>query len=153
MDEKQTDPFVCSRCADTYSTCCRLTPGDEVYCFPVSPEEAARIEEETKELVSRKELHIEITLVEENNSPEFKENLYRLLPQSKDEIDTKFPEGATHLRLAVTGGKCPLLGDNGCLLTRESRPYYCRLFPFWIMGGELTYFDARQCLACEENRG
>jgi hypothetical protein len=37
-------------------------------------------------------------------------------------------------------------------LPREARPYYCRIFPFWVYGERLTLFTPGYCLALKEGR-
>ena len=58
-----------------------------------------------------------------------------------------FPKGGRHLRLGTTpAGDCLLLGPNGCRLPRASRPWYCRIFPFWVRWGEVVVIPSPTCL-------
>jgi len=138
------DPTVCARCAERWPTCCRLDPGVEEMCFPLSEMEWERILEQMGEQGS---------FAQEPNSLPFVENLKRLFPGEKERIDALFPPYATHLRLATRpDGSCVFLGRQGCVLRQEARPYYCRLFPLWVHGSRLTMFEPARCLAVREGR-
>ena len=83
------------------------------------------------------------------NSPGFVEQLGFLMTDR--DIEAAFPEHGSHWRLATTAqGACIFLGPAGCVLDREVRPTYCRLFPLWQYRGQLTWFAAAECLANEE---
>ena len=83
------------------------------------------------------------------NSPGFVEQLGFLMPDL--DIAAAFPEHGSHWRLATTAqGDCVFLSPAGCVLDREVRPAYCRLFPLWQYHGQLTWFTAAECLANEE---
>ncbi len=83
------------------------------------------------------------------NSPGFVEQLGFLMPDR--DIEAAFPEHGSHWRLATTAqGACIFLGPAGCVLDRQVRPTYCRLFPLWQYRGQLTWFAAAECLANEE---
>jgi len=144
--EKNTlDAAVCARCAALGPTCCELTPGEEESCFPVSEMEKRRIDEH---------LGLELGgLTQERNSRAFVTNLVRLFPRERKILETLFPPHGYHLRLATDkAGRCAFLGPSGCGLPNEVRPYYCRLFPFWVSGSRLTVFTPPGCLAYREGR-
>jgi Fe-S-cluster containining protein len=66
-------------------------------------------------------------------------------------VTDAFPETGSHWRLATTEmGQCVFLGESGCVLERGLRPFYCRLFPFWLYQEQLTWFTAEECLAAAE---
>jgi len=138
-------PHVCARCSLVHPTCCRLTPGQEDLCFPVSELERQRIVEYGPAMGG---------LTGAPNSKEFLANMVKLFPRDRKLIAGLFPPHGQHLRLAThRDGRCTFLGHSGCVLPREARPYYCRLFPFWVSAGAVTAFDAKaSCLACEEGR-
>lgn len=139
-----TDPGVCARCASLGSTCCHLAPGHEEFCFPLSNTEKDRIQET---------LPGKGGFVLEANSEAFVDNVCRLFPGEEDTVRTLFPKGKSHYRLAVgKDGACRFLGPEGCAVPREIRPYYCRLFPFWMAGNEVIIFDSESCLARREAR-
>jgi len=136
--------LVCARCAAVNPTCCRLTPGKEDLCFPVSEIERQRIVEFGPKRGG---------LTGAPNSKAFLDNLVRLFPGDKAYLTRIFPLHGEHLRLAtLPGGACTFLGPAGCVLPREARPYYCRLFPFWVSAGAVDAFDAKDCLASCEGR-
>ena len=138
------DAFVCIRCAAMGPTCCSLVPGQEDLCFPVSEMERQRIVEFGPKKGG---------LTGAPNSKRFLDNLMRLFPRDRKHLVAVFPPHGEHLRLAThPDGRCSFLGASGCSLPREARPYYCRLFPFWVSAGAVTAFEAKGCLACSEGR-
>ena len=138
----ESDPGVCTRCAEQGRTCCNLTPGQEELCFPLSKVEWDRILEVVGE---------QGAFVQSPNAASFRANMRRLFPREEAFIDRLFPNHGVHLRLATRpDGSCALLGPEGCTLPREARPYYCRVFPFWVVGEKLTMFTPDYCLAIQE---
>lgn len=138
------DPFVCKRCAGLGPTCCQLTPGTEESCFPLSVLEKDRIREAAPQLGA---------FALSPNSSAFISYMERLFPKEKELVRELFPERKEHFRLATDPeGRCKLLGLEGCLLPVESRPYYCRIFPFWVNGGRLSVFAVESCVAFKEAR-
>jgi Fe-S-cluster containining protein len=140
-----SDPFVCARCAEKGKTCCELTPGTEEVCFPVSDYERERILECAPDSGG---------FVLQLNSPLFIENLLKLFPGQRRTVKELFPPGGMHYRLEVdSGGKCMFLGSGGCVIPKEARPLYCRLFPFWTdESGRITLLEVESCLAQQENK-
>jgi Fe-S-cluster containining protein len=139
------DTDSCSRCAETSGTCCCLTPGQEEFCFPLSERERTDMEAAG----AGPEM-----FCTQANTPAFLDNLGRLFPGEGEKLRTLFPAGGAHIRLTVSlTGACRLLGPRGCRLPREARPYYCRLFPFWIREGRQMYFEFKECQALRESRG
>ncbi len=143
MTQAQNDDAdVCRRCSLIGPTCCRIATGEEEFCFPISLIEKERIQE-----------HVPYTggFVLARNSKAFIDYACRLFPGEGDIIRTLFPEGKEHFRLAVDSmGACRYLGPLGCEIPSEARPYYCRLFPFWMAGTVVTHFDTPSCLARRE---
>ncbi len=136
---------ACSRCAEGSGTCCSLVPGQEEYCFPLSERERA----DMLAAGAGPEMFFS-----QANTPAFVDNLCRLFPGETEKVRALFPAGAVHDRLAVSpAGACQLLGPRGCRLPHEARPYYCRLFPFWIRAGRQMYFEFKDCQALRESRG
>ena len=81
------------------------------------------------------------------NSPAFRDSLDYLFPEDRPRLRELFPKGGRHLRLGTTpAGDCMLLGPNGCRLPRASRPWYCRIFPFWVRWGEVVVIPSPTCL-------
>ncbi|EHJ49330.1 hypothetical protein DFW101_3331 [Solidesulfovibrio carbinoliphilus subsp. oakridgensis] len=136
---------ICSRCAGCGPTCCELSPGQEELCFPVSEMERHRIVEQVG--LSRG------AFTPEPNSRAFLANLRHLFPREGQALELLFPDAGRHLRLSVTpAGRCVFLRATGCRLPRPARPYYCRLFPFWLAGGRVTAFAAAGCLVHRQGR-
>lgn len=143
------DAGVCARCAEHSATCCSLDRGNEQYCFPLSATERRAMEQG-----GAGPEHFQ----SQENTPDFQDNLCRLFPGEEEEVRALFPQRGVHDRLAVTDNasgslSCRLLGPEGCTLPRDARPLYCRLFPFWVRGGSVLYFDFQDCQAVRERRG
>jgi len=139
------DPHVCQRCALRGPTCCCLEPGSEQGCFPLAEAERDRILAALPGNLG--------AFAREANAPGFLENMKALFPGEEDLVAGLFPPGGFHMRLAVdAGGRCRLLGPGGCVLPREARPHYCRLFPLWPVGRSIHVFAAERCLAWREGR-
>lgn len=144
MDDR-ADSHVCARCAAQSGTCCTLEPGLEEYCFPVSATERAAME-----AAGARERHF----CRQENTQAFVDNLCRLFGTEAGRMRALFPAGGFHDRLAVTkAGACALLGRRGCRLPRHARPYYCRIYPFWIRDGRQLYFQFEQCQAQQDAGG
>ncbi|WP_245587863.1 YkgJ family cysteine cluster protein [Desulfovibrio inopinatus] len=142
--QKRSDPDVCARCASLGPTCCQLVPGQEEACFPVSTLERNRI----VDVVSQRG-----GFTRERNSAAFVNNMARLFPGERKVIMALFPADQFHFRLSThADGKCTFLESAGCMLPTEVRPYYCRIFPLWVVRDMLTVFTASQCLAQKEGR-
>ncbi|MBU1229227.1 MAG: zinc/iron-chelating domain-containing protein [Proteobacteria bacterium] len=139
------DADACRRCAETSGTCCSLSPGQEEFCFPLSARERADMESAGAEA---------LMFFAQENTAAFVDNICRLFPGEDARVRALFPAGGGHDRLALSpSGQCLLLGPEGCRLPREARPYYCRLFPFWVRAGRQMYFEFKDCLALRESRG
>ncbi|NDV19307.1 zinc/iron-chelating domain-containing protein [Pseudodesulfovibrio sp. JC047] len=141
---RNDDADVCRRCSLQGATCCQITAGQEEFCFPLSPVEKERIQE-----------HVPWTggFALSTNSTAFIEFACRLFPGEEDAVRVVFPHGKEHVRLAVdASGVCRFLGPKGCTIPREARPYYCRLFPIWMVGRDVIFFDSPTCLARQEGR-
>lgn len=138
------DPFVCARCADMYPTCCRTAPANRAGCFPLSEAERARLAPYAEALgVPDSET--------EKNTPEFLNLVRTLFPGIGKMAARAFPPGGTHLRLPLSGdGACLFLQDDGCSLPRDSRPWYCQLFPIWLRGQYFDRFLPEFCLLTRE---
>ena len=136
---------LCGQCAAAGPTCCTLSPGHEELCFPVSDMERTRIVEQVGLGFG--------AFTPQVSSRAFAANLARLFPRDRDSLVRIFPEGGQHLRLSVDKtGNCLFLRADGCCLPRPVRPYYCRLFPFWMVGTAVTAFAAPDCLVHRQGR-
>lgn len=132
------DPHICGRCAARQETCCQLEIGTEGDCFPLSLPEKNRI------LAAGYSDFWQ----SETTTSEFLRSMYSLFPDERRSVQRIFPLGGVHERLATkVDGRCVFLGKLGCELVREIRPHYCRLFPFWVVGGKIRLLDDGYCLA------
>lgn len=132
---------ICARCAERYPTCCRIEPGTETSCFPISPEEQGRLVPHAAALGVP-------PCIEEPNSEIFVQAMHKLFPGRREQLRQAFPKDHYHLRLQVsTDGSCLFLGRTGCILPIVDRPYYCRLYPFWFINAVLFTFTSPKCLA------
>ncbi|MFP4167298.1 MAG: YkgJ family cysteine cluster protein [Desulfonatronovibrionaceae bacterium] len=144
MPQGTKKEHICKRCSRVYKTCCRTEPENTANCFPLSISELRALNRCLPGIRASQE---------ETNTPEFIGSLQRLLPNQREIVGQKFPEQGTHLRLNTDyNGACVFLDPNGCLLPREYRPLYCRLYPFWVYKGKVTLFDNPNCLALQETR-
>ncbi len=136
---KGGNPHICESCASEGATCCSLAPGTEDHCFPLSRPEWERMVEWCEHIGG---------FAESPNSPAFMQNMRALFPGEEQDLKRLVPGHAWHMRLAVNEkGDCVFLGNEGCRLPREVRPWYCRIFPFWVRNGRVTIFTANSCLA------
>ncbi|EPR42839.1 hypothetical protein dsx2_2756 [Desulfovibrio sp. X2] len=137
-------PEVCARCAALTGSCCKLAPGHEEACFPLSEMEMDRIRDFTG---------AQGWFAQEANSEAFLSHMTRLFPGEEECVRMIFHPRKHHFRLATRrDGTCGLLGEDGCTLPEEVRPYYCRLFPLWYSRGRLQAL-AGMCLAVRESAG
>lgn len=136
---------ICARCARVGRCCCILTDDAQELCFPISELERQRIVEHGPKDRGG--------LCGQPNSAAFLDRLGRLFPKDRAALAKLFPPHGEHLRLATEpDGQCTFLTSAGCSLPREVRPYYCRLFPFWVSAGAVAAFMAKGCLAGGEGR-
>lgn len=177
MNKDKKARYVCHRCALEAPTCCRLGPelgetGGGNDCFPLSRPEHRRIVAalakakgkgaDAGALLLLKNAHNAVDapsgkagwFVDEPNSKTFIKAMCHLFPKEKARTKALFPEGGSHLRLSLSAdGSCAFLSEHGCTLPRRARPWFCRIFPFWVAGGTLQCFQAEDCLAVREHSG
>ena len=92
--------------------------------------------------------------VSEMNVPEFINSMHELFPGDKKRVNALFPPKGRHFTLRIrTDGSCIFLGEDGCRLPRPVRPWYCRIFPAWVVGESLTLFLLQDCLISHRARG
>lgn len=143
FEPKTGDPEVCARCAAKGRTCCQAPGRDEAAFFPLSRPEWERI----VEVMGDKGGFAEVP-----NSKPFLAAASSLFPGEETAVRRLFPETKTHLRLATKpDGACVFLGRDGCSLPREVRPWYCRLYPYWVSGERPVLLHAPDCLARREH--
>ncbi len=137
---------ICAVCAQNGPTCCQLRQEYADLSFPLS-----RVE---KEIIAAYERWKGVCFtVQVANSVQLISRLEFLFPDDLDIIKTLFPENGRHERLLTNKlGHCVFLGPMGCLLTGKDRPLYCRLFPFWVIGGRVAFFPFNLCQAQKATR-
>ena len=89
------------------------------------------------------------------NSPFYTQQMLNLFPGMEKIIYLRFPEDGMHYELKTKNDACILLGNEGCILPKEIRPHFCRIYPFWFFGEEPHIFHDSDCLAlrtCETIR-
>ncbi|MFW5836638.1 MAG: zinc/iron-chelating domain-containing protein, partial [Desulfovibrionaceae bacterium] len=86
------NPDICTRCAATGPTCCRLHPGGEELLFPISELEKHRIQEVLPDTGG---------FVQLPNSKAFLDNMARLFPKEKDLLTVLFHPRKHHCSLAT----------------------------------------------------
>lgn len=140
-----SDPDICAECARSGATsCCYNSVSDDITA-PLSETERQYILSAVPWASG-----IDFAVAEENSSA-FITQIKKLFGNLDDDVvENAFPEGGWHYRLAVNNkGKCVLLGASGCLLPRQVRPLFCKLFPFWFTGPQLQVFGYEKCLALQ----
>jgi Fe-S-cluster containining protein len=145
--------YICLRCARQGPTCCRLVQDGDTR-FPFSGPEETRLRQAIDSgTLPGFDAAGAVLTTPEANTPSFLESMLALFPKEKARIHTLFPPDGSHRCLALDpGGACVFLALSGCLLPREARPDFCRLFPFWIARGSLVCFSDPRCLAVREER-
>ncbi len=136
--------YICEKCAKKNKTCCSVEHGKDVSYFPLSEEEIERLET----VAGPREKYI----TKKKNTAAFLLQMNRLFPKNAKDINTLFPVDGEHNHLLVDdSGSCLFLTDKGCSLERENRPYYCNLYPLWLVFGELCSFSNPNCLAIAQS--
>jgi Fe-S-cluster containining protein len=130
---------VCAICAQNSPTCCQLGQVKPDFSFPISYVE--------KEIISGCDGWAGMYFtVRVPNSTRFLSRLKNLFPDDLERIQALYPEHGRHEHLSTDGpGRCIFLGPKGCLLPGKARPLYCRLFPFWVVGGRVAFFPFEFC--------
>ena len=181
IDGQHGCAYVCARCAAIGQTCCGLggpegdtagggpgalgapasravaSSGNEAECFPVSHAERERILRAIGALPPERLRQCpggrESLFKQHPNTPSFVDSLNALFPRQKARVAELYPAGGSHLRMNLTAeGNCALLAPDGCVLPQEARPWFCRVYPFWVMGRQLACFAPEDCLAVRENK-
>ena len=161
---KQNEPIgecLCALCAQEGNTCCQTNPAHAHLGFPLSKAEWQRLLPYANLVVASAAAEVaahgmehpnnDILRVQEQNEPAFTQALHQIFPLDTNKIDTLFPSDGTHFRLRTTAkGTCVLLSETGCVLPRHVRPWYCLLFPAWVVGQEFTLFTAATCLISQK---
>lgn len=132
---------ICAVCAQNGPTCCQLTHGDASLSFPLS-----RIEKQSITAYDRWK-GVRFT-VQTANSDQFMCRLEFLFPNDLGRVQALFPGHSHHDRLLTNNlGHCVFLGPMGCILPAKARPFYCRIFPFWVIRDKVVFFSFDLCQA------
>jgi Fe-S-cluster containining protein len=83
------------------------------------------------------------------NSPFYILQMLNLFPDMEDSIFDAFPKNKIHFELKTMDKGCVLLGPEGCVLPRQIRPHFCRIYPFWFFEDEPHIFQDSDCLALQ----
>ena len=176
-----TGELLCGLCAEKGTSCCRTDPTLAYLSFPLSLPEWSRLVPYSrlatlavpadKEAFAREEAELnpaplptsdaveppsggDRVCAEEENRPDFIASMRALFAEEKKRINSLFPENGHHRTLRIRDdGSCVFLGSDGCRLPRSVRPWYCLLFPAWVIGKRLTLFLSPDCLISRKARG
>ena len=152
-----TGADLCRSCAEAGTCCCRTDPDVTHLNFPLSDPEWQRLLPYAgltatvgQDAVSGQGDAIRAT---ERNTPDFIASMRTLFPRDKKRIDLLFPQNGAHYTLRTgADGSCVFLGKTGCRLPRSARPWYCLLFPVWMIENSLTLFTSEHCLIAQKAR-
>ena len=103
---------MCARCAKHHDTCCRASN------IVVTEGDVERIAAQTgnTDFIEFRPWK-QVDFDKQAADPIFRDGVYR-------------PDGTQRLLKHHSNGDCFFLGDAGCTLSGETRPLYCRLYPF-----------------------
>ena len=154
-----TGEALCRTCAEAGTCCCRTDPDLTHLSFPLSTPEWQRILPYASRTSTAAPDHSAVfetgdaIRATEPNTPDFVASMRTLFPRDKKRIDLLFPQNGTHYTLRTRpDGSCVFLGKTGCSLPRSARPWYCLLFPVWMVESSLTLFTSEHCLIVQNAR-
>ena len=130
---------VCQICHENLTGCCLMKPDWEPYMFGLTLMEVKRIIMHCNLLPGESfivdRVHNDFVFMCRDINSQFKQlfiNNFRIRLRTKD-------------------GKCVFLGDEGCVLPVDIRPFYCRIYPFWFTDKEeLIVLQSPDCL-CQQD--
>lgn len=127
---------ICARCHAQGTGCCQLSPEHIPFLFGLMHPEIERIAGVTG-------MKPEDFTVSDIPPMEFYRHILMLHPLFEATMTTK-----QRIRLRLQDNRCVFLGQNGCLLPVEVRPFYCRLYPVWFdMDDKPFLLRSKTCLA------
>lgn len=134
---------ICKKCFQNQTSCCTLKPDnpEKMMIPPVSVPEISRI------LAHINGTRIDDIVSPKPNSAFYAKQMVNLFPDMKDDIYDRFPIDNYHYELKTNGNSCALLGKQGCMLPKDLRPHFCRIYPFWFFDEEPLLFQDSECLA------
>lgn len=132
---------ICAQCHDLGRGCCTLGAFGSDEMFPMTWSEVQTIVRETG-------LFPERFVVADRPPADFLRMAGALHP-----LFSGCMPGGIRLRLKVAGDKCVFLSEHGCQLSKDLRPFYCQLYPFFFTpDGRLMVLMSERCLAQEGAR-
>lgn len=165
LPDDLTGEEVCALCAQRGTCCCATDPAFAHLSFPLSLPEwrrlvpyaglATRNPDEAEPAWAAPAQAVpdappqggDAVSVAEDNCPEFMQAMASLFPRESGRLAGIFPSQGRHFRLRTRAdGSCVFLGERGCRLPRNVRPWYCLLFPGWVQGSSVTLFLSESCL-------
>ncbi len=179
-DEPAQGEALCRLCAEEGGSCCRTDPELTYLSFPLSLPEWQRLAPYSRlatlcvpadtEAFAWEEARVnheplplnndapppggDKACAEEENHADFITSMHALFKGQRKLVNALFPPEGQHLALRTRAdGSCVFLGSYGCRLPRSVRPWYCLLYPAWIMGSSLTLFSSPDCLISRKARG
>jgi Fe-S-cluster containining protein len=132
---------ICAICASDEYTCCQKARDTAGPSFPLSIAEKEKI----SYYLQGKSIQFSVKAPNSERLTLFLNNLF---PNDVERIQTLYPEHGYHEQLLIDNeGHCVFLGPTGCTLIRKVRPFYCKLFPFWVSNNRLSFFHLDYCQA------
>jgi len=139
-----TNPDICGQCDGMNSSCCTLrAENNEGLPTPLSEPEVERI------LTLFKDKNHKDIVETRINTIEFINQMSILFPDMIDSVHKAFPADGIHYELKTVEDACIFKDNDGCLLSNEARPLFCRIYPFWFFEGEPHFFQDVNCLALQ----
>lgn len=132
---------ICAICARDENTCCQKVNDSAGPSFPLSAVEKENISYYFQD----KSIQFSVAAP---NSAKLILFLNNLFPNDVERVHIQYPEHGYHEQLLTDDkGHCVFLGLSGCTLIRKVRPFYCKIFPFWISDNRLGLFHLDYCQA------
>ncbi len=136
------NPSICAQCYEKGQSCCTYRKNTTYDMITIiSKFEINRILQVFPRLNRSK------AFVEKTNTKTFEHNVEELFPDRSDAVMRSFMPGKTHFELSTTEKGCRFLTPKGCVLPRDARPLFCRIYPFWFRNNEAMVFFDTHCLA------
>ena len=133
-----TNPTICAVCHSKNRGCCLSVPEFSDAMFGLTCSEITRITNETGLMPE--------SFTTANKAPDaFFKAACRIHPVFGDTM----PE-QNRIQLKIIDNRCIFLENDGCRLTDATRPYFCRLYPFWFTpDDDIFVLASDRCLAQE----
>lgn len=141
-----TNIDICRQCNSNGTSCCAVRSEnlEKMMIPPVSEAEVERI------LFFIGNTNRNDVFKTKANSTFYIHQMLNLFPNMEKSIFEAFPENKNHYELKTPNNACALLGINGCVLPKEIRPHFCRIYPFWFFGEDSHIFQDSDCLALQQ---